>query len=86
MDTHIGIVADAFDEFPESFLTDGDALVVVVVIAAMDEVDRFQMELLLKLELEVEAIERVVFMPENHSITMSYLVPVPSEEVPEIGS
>ena len=47
MDTHVGIVANVFDQRPKSVLADGDALVVGVVVAAMDEIDGFQMELLL---------------------------------------
>ena len=76
MNAHIGIVPYPLDQRPKSVLTDGNALVVGIVVAAMNEINRLQMILLLQLELVFEAIERIRLMLENHSVTMPYLFPI----------
>ena len=59
VDSHVGIVTKVFDEVSEGDFPDGDAFIVGVVVAAMDEIDGMQMKFLLQLQLEVEAVERI---------------------------
>ena len=54
MDAHISIVTDMFDEVTESLLTERDVLVVGVILAAQDEINRLELELLMQLKLEIE--------------------------------